>query len=41
MDCLVKDTQPEIPAQSVLNAMRALFACEKSAEMGSALVDVE
>ena len=41
VDCLVKDTQPEIPAQSVLNAMRALFACEKSAEMGSALVDVE
>ena len=41
VDCLVKDSQPEIPAQSVLNAMRALFACEKSAEMGSVLVDVE
>lgn len=38
--CIVNDTEPEISAESVLKAMRALFACEKSAQLGGTLVDI-
>lgn len=38
--CIVNDTEPEISATSVLKAMRALFACEKSAQLGGTLVDI-
>lgn len=40
VSCIVNDTEPEISAESVLKAMRALFACEKSAQLGGALVDI-
>lgn len=39
--CLLDNTDPDISAQSVLAAMRALFACEKSAQNDSVLIDVE
>ncbi|MDO5399672.1 MAG: Gfo/Idh/MocA family oxidoreductase [Eubacteriales bacterium] len=40
MDCLVKNTQPEISGESVLTAMRAVFASLESSALGRA-VDVK
>lgn len=39
--CLLEDIEPEISAQSVLAAMRALFACEKSAQNSGILVNIK
>ena len=38
--CLVEDTEPDIPAESALAAMRAIFAGEESARNNSAFIEV-
>ena len=40
IDCILRDTAPVISAEDVLPAMRAIFACAKSAEQGGGLVDI-
>ena len=40
IDCITKNKEPEISAQSVMPAMNALFACGKSNEEAGTLVEV-
>ena len=38
--CIAEDTEPAVPAQSVLSAMRAIFAGEESARNNSVFIEV-